>query len=336
MAFKPPKKPPQFADLKGILAQSKEIDNPLYQVVEQIIDRLTQYQFTNEENLNQRIEITRKLIVENLPDPTPPPEGDILETDIVDGALLARVADDETISGEWTFETDPIFNPGAIPEVAIHNDALLARNADNETITGSWTYTNQVTLQNNNPILNLVESDGPTHEKFWRIYVDLGNFNIQSFDDALGTPQTPFQITKVGALIENINFFTAGVLRTVITQNGTLYHAAGLRLAGRSAVSVTGDQTAWNPTGLGTVYNIVANATAPLTLRGILAQLEGYIVVITNVGSVITVTHNDAAASGANRILTPGGATFTVPLFGAMTLIYDTSYVSWRVIGKAV
>lgn len=37
-------KQPEFADLKGILAQTRETENPLYQVVAQIIDRLTQFQ----------------------------------------------------------------------------------------------------------------------------------------------------------------------------------------------------------------------------------------------------------------------------------------------------
>ena len=44
MAFKKPKQQPQFADLKGILAQSAETDNALYQTVQVLIDRLTQFQ----------------------------------------------------------------------------------------------------------------------------------------------------------------------------------------------------------------------------------------------------------------------------------------------------
>lgn len=43
MPFKPPKKQPQFADLKGILAQSKETENPTYQVIQELIERLTQF-----------------------------------------------------------------------------------------------------------------------------------------------------------------------------------------------------------------------------------------------------------------------------------------------------
>lgn len=41
MAFKRSTKPPQFADLKSTLAQSRDVDNSLYQVVQEIIERLT-------------------------------------------------------------------------------------------------------------------------------------------------------------------------------------------------------------------------------------------------------------------------------------------------------
>lgn len=43
MPFKPPKKQPQFADLKGILAQTKETENPLYQTIQVLIERLVQF-----------------------------------------------------------------------------------------------------------------------------------------------------------------------------------------------------------------------------------------------------------------------------------------------------
>ena len=45
MAFRPPRKAPEFADLKIVLAQTKDIDDSLYQVVEQIIDRLSAFKF---------------------------------------------------------------------------------------------------------------------------------------------------------------------------------------------------------------------------------------------------------------------------------------------------
>jgi len=40
MAFRRSTKPPQFADLKAVLAQSRDVDNSLYQVTQEIIERL--------------------------------------------------------------------------------------------------------------------------------------------------------------------------------------------------------------------------------------------------------------------------------------------------------
>jgi len=53
MAYRPPKKQPQFADLKGILSQSKQTDNALYQTVQILIERLTQFQGITVDRLDQ-------------------------------------------------------------------------------------------------------------------------------------------------------------------------------------------------------------------------------------------------------------------------------------------
>lgn len=45
MAFRGSRKAPQFADLKSVLAQSRGVDESLYQVVQEIIERLATFQF---------------------------------------------------------------------------------------------------------------------------------------------------------------------------------------------------------------------------------------------------------------------------------------------------
>lgn len=55
MVFRKPKKQPGFADLKGILAQYKEPDNALYQTVQAIIERLTQFQGASNEEIAKKI-----------------------------------------------------------------------------------------------------------------------------------------------------------------------------------------------------------------------------------------------------------------------------------------
>ena len=52
MAYQKPRKQPEFADLKGILAQTKtELSNATYQTLAVLIDRLTQLQLVTKEQL---------------------------------------------------------------------------------------------------------------------------------------------------------------------------------------------------------------------------------------------------------------------------------------------
>ena len=49
--YRQPKKQPEFADLKGILAQNKKTDDPLYQTIQTLIERLTQFRGVTLEQL---------------------------------------------------------------------------------------------------------------------------------------------------------------------------------------------------------------------------------------------------------------------------------------------
>ena len=60
MPFRPPKKQPQFADLKGILAQYREPDNALYQTVQLIIERLDQLRDTTNDAISRGDDETKK------------------------------------------------------------------------------------------------------------------------------------------------------------------------------------------------------------------------------------------------------------------------------------
>lgn len=52
MPFRPKKKQPEFADLKGVLNQSGKTDNALHQAIQILIERLTKYQLLINEELD--------------------------------------------------------------------------------------------------------------------------------------------------------------------------------------------------------------------------------------------------------------------------------------------
>lgn len=72
MAFRPKKKQPNFATLKSTLAQTKKTENPLYQTIQILIERLMQFQGITVEDLGDiNASINNVLsIVNNLADKT--------------------------------------------------------------------------------------------------------------------------------------------------------------------------------------------------------------------------------------------------------------------------
>lgn len=70
---------------------------------------------------------------------------DNLNADMVDGFHASDLGgadptDTETITGVWTFTTNPVFNANAIPETAIADGSIFPRLAGTEIITGTWTF----------------------------------------------------------------------------------------------------------------------------------------------------------------------------------------------------
>lgn len=68
----------------------------------------------------------------------------VTEAQITDGAILARVGSNETITGSWTFSGAVTFSGGAtgltISESSITDGSILARVAGNEAVTGTWSF----------------------------------------------------------------------------------------------------------------------------------------------------------------------------------------------------
>jgi hypothetical protein len=80
---------------------------------------------------------------------------DIEETQITDGALLARVADNETISGNWSYTGTLTLSAATI--VGLSSDDLsdvasIAMLDEAETVTGAWAFSS-ISLADNNQIL---------------------------------------------------------------------------------------------------------------------------------------------------------------------------------------
>lgn len=419
MAFQKPKKQPQFQDLIGILAQTKKSDNPLYQTVEEIINRLTQFQqvtLAEIANINQSIndvlsEITNITQVTNVINPLMPffPDG---EGDGESGEM--GPPGPRGLQGP-PGPTGPI-GSGSLPTLLWIDpepdpvEPFPHTNIDNfsqQNVNGSWKFTQGRTdFDGANVGLYFRNSIGALDEKIWRYFLNGQSFFIQATDDAISTASTAMVLRRVAAVataveinaqllllnaatpifrlsdsgggadvknwrwlisggtlfLQTVNdadsvaanaytisrattvvqehvWYTNGLARTSLDVNGLLNHVYGLALSGEGTGSIGADQTAWNPTGLGTTFLINFVVTGAFVIRGILAQVNGYTVVLrnrTSSANTTSITHEDAAASAANRVQCPGSATLTINPGDSVILRYNTNDLRWQVIGAAL
>jgi hypothetical protein len=99
MAFLPPQKEVQFADLKGVLSQSRAIDPALYQTIQILLERLDQLKTSHDEVINN-INNSVNTIIDNT------------STTIVTGGTTASA--DLDYLGDYSSTTRSVYNDGDI------------------------------------------------------------------------------------------------------------------------------------------------------------------------------------------------------------------------------
>jgi hypothetical protein len=104
-----------------------------------------------------------------------------------------------------------------------------------------------------------------------------------------------------------------------------------------SPANLTSSQNNWNPAGFGSNVptNIRVSANAGLSLTGIIAGTSGQRATIYNVGSnALSLAHQSASSTAANRFFCPGGAAFSIAANGAVDMWYDGTSAGWRIVSK--
>lgn len=234
-------------------------------------------------------------------------------------------------------------NPNMIPETSIIDGTILARVAANETITGQYSFVQGSMFINAAAgTLQIITNNaaGAADEKYWRLLLTGSEVHLQTINDAFTTGVTFIKVTRVGNALAELRIFpggTSGSASSIWDYVGNFIHLFGIQFRGRSAVAISADQTAWNPSGIGTVFHILVSPSAAWTMRGITAQTDGYVLAITSVlGNALTFTHLDGAAASANKIACPNAAAFVLQAFSTVILKYDSTYGNWFVIAKAL
>lgn len=208
-----------------------------------------------------------------------------------------------------------LLNGNSIPENAIQDGTLLARNASNETISGQWQFTNPIiSISAVTPQFIFIDTSGAVDQKYTRVIFTGGSMVWQNVNDIFSVFSTIFSTTRTGV---TANAFVLPIALTINSQ---------------SSVAITSDQTAWNPTGLGSTFYFLVTPSAAWTIRGITAQPVGTIIYIrNNSANILSIAHEDGAASGANRIWTPTGIGIGIGQFSSITFYYDGLVGRWIV-----
>jgi hypothetical protein len=116
------------------------------------------------------------------------------------GQALA-ISDPVTVTGTLT-ATSLV---GAIAETSITDGALLARVASTETISGAWTFAeaNGVVAANTEPYVQFNETDGSVNEKRWRFLAGNDGFQLQVVNDAQSAATSVFTVGRSAIVVDS-------------------------------------------------------------------------------------------------------------------------------------
>jgi hypothetical protein len=175
----------------------------------------------------------------------------------------------------------------------------------------------------------------------------LGNLSVVTYGGNFGVRQTTVSAyLHIGAGTATIGTaplkFSSGTLLTVPESGAMEYDGTVLYFSPsgttRGSINIQGqtDVTiAANTNNQACAVNISllrVNCTSPANLTGMTNGRSGRMVAIHNAGSsTLTLTHNDANSTAANRFGLPGGTSLTITAGQTRLCIYDSTSSLWRV-----
>ena len=132
----------------------------------------------------------------------------------------------------------------------------------------------------------------------------------------------------VTAVTTGTNPITALVASGTIKETGVI-----------SPTAVAGANADYAPTGLATAAVIRQDVSAVASLSGLTGGADGRIVTIYNIATaaanLLTLKHQDAASTAANRFIAPAGVDYVIPVGGCVALRYDGTTSRWRVLSAS-
>jgi hypothetical protein len=99
--------------------------------------------------------------------------------------------------------------------------------------------------------------------------------------------------------------------------------------------TITARRDDWAPTGIEMAGAVFMDADANRTITGITGGASGRVLVLLNTSAfTITLSHNDANSSAANRFRAPGSANYAIQSNGAAMVVYDSNGPRWQIVSE--
>lgn len=97
-----------------------------------------------------------------------------------------------------------------------------------------------------------------------------------------------------------------------------------------SPAQITGDQNNYNPTGLSTANVLRLTSDTTRTITGMVPPAQNAVLMVFNFGSsTITLSHENASSTAANRFTFAGGSDVALTRTGGIMLYYDQGSSRW-------
>jgi hypothetical protein len=119
---------------------------------------------------------------------------DVTEAKITDGTILARVADIETITGNWIITGDWTFTGAPVFEDAAYVSAI--------------------------PLVRFIETDASANNARWRLIANSETFALQTLTDNEVTANSVFIVTRSGATVSTVTGSGAWSLLSTLSVTG--------------------------------------------------------------------------------------------------------------------
>lgn len=194
----------------------------------------------------------------------------------------------------------------------------IATSTGNVTVSHALTVTNATTINGSTEALRLA---GTT--PYLNIVLNGGANNYIGSADQIITGGAN---TDLGYRANNLHIFSIGTSEKLKIQSNALYLTNIPLATGRIDTASAATITALTST---TGFQKLTGSTAT-SIQGIVAGIDGQQLTVCNLtGQNMTIAHENAGATAANRITTLTGADVVTTGNGAAEFIYDTSTARW-------